>query len=109
MYAVIFEAELASQHAPRYLELAADLKPLLAGIEGFISVERFESLSQPGKILSLSWWQDEHAIHAWRQHMAHQAAQREGRENIFIDYRIRVVSVIRAYEKQTAGSTGGGV
>lgn len=99
MYAVIFEAEFPAQCQSRYLELAEELKPLLAEVDGFLSIERFQSLSQPGKILSLSWWRDEAALLAWRTQFDHQAAQHEGRSALFSHYRIRVASVVRDYSK----------
>lgn len=97
MIAVLFEAQSAPAHQARYLELAAELKPLLADIDGFIDIERFQSLTTEGKILSLSWWRDEEAIRAWKQNVFHKAAQSEGRESIFAYYRIRVVQLVREY------------
>lgn len=98
MIAVIFElwpkGETGKQE---YLETAAQLRPLLSTIEGFISIERFESLSEPGKFLSLSFWRDEQAITIWRQQGEHQGAQTRGRADIFQNYRLRVVGVIRDY------------
>ena len=76
---------------------AAELGSALEKIDGFVSVERFESVSTPGKYLSLSLWRDEQAVRAWREHLGHQAAQRRGQEEIFADYRIRVAQVIRDY------------
>ncbi|TNV19729.1 antibiotic biosynthesis monooxygenase [Buttiauxella sp. B2] len=103
MFAVIFEAEPFPDSRQRYLELAAELKPLLADIEGFISIERFQSLSQPEKILSLSWWQDEEAVLNWRRQTEHRSAQQEGRDSIFSHYRLRVTSVVRDYSKTDRG------
>ena len=97
MIAVIFEVIPAEGHRDEYLGIAADLKPLLASIDGFISVERFESLAQPGKILSLSIWRDEAAVKAWRNLEAHRIAQAAGRGGVFSDYRLRVASVMRDY------------
>ena len=97
MYAVIFEVEPEAGHEQDYLDLAARLRPELEKIGGFISIERFRSLSQEGKILSLSFWRDEEAIARWRQQEQHQSAQRAGRERIFRDYRIRVAAVMRDY------------
>ena len=99
MFAVIFEAAPFPTQRQRYLTLAAELKPLLSHIDGFISIERFQSLTQPEKILSLSWWRDEAAVIAWRQQIAHQAAQREGHAEIFSHYRLRVAAVVRDYGK----------
>lgn len=95
MIAVIFEADARPEAQERYLQLAAELSPLLAQTPGFIAIERFRSLNTPGKILSLSWWQDEQAIAQWKQHVQHQAAQAEGKQSIFADYRIRVAEVVR--------------
>jgi heme-degrading monooxygenase HmoA len=97
MIAVIFEVEPAPGQRPAYLDLAAALRPRLAEIDGFISVERFESLTQPGKILSLSFFRDEAAVAAWRQTGEHRAAQHAGRSAVFSDYRLRIASVIRDY------------
>jgi heme-degrading monooxygenase HmoA len=97
MIAVIFEVQPHAGHAQRYFDIAADLKPLLDGIDGFVSVERFESLSRPGCYLSLSYWRDEAAVRAWRTHALHRAGQREGRDVVFDDYRIRVAAVLRDY------------
>ena len=95
MIAVIFEVEPADAEA--YLSIAGELRPLLDGIDGFISIERFQSLSAPDRLLSLSFWRDEAAVVRWRAHLEHRAAQRRGREEIFADYRIRVASVVRDY------------
>lgn len=97
MIAVIFEVYPQEGCWQAYLDIAASLRPLLSEIDGFISIERFESLSEPGKILSLSFWRDEAAIEAWRELEAHRAAQVQGRTSIFKDYRLRVAGVIRDY------------
>ena len=97
MYAVIFEVEPAAGRQQEYLDLAAALRPELEKIDGFISIERFTSLTKPGKILSLSFWRDEAAIRQWRQHEEHQQAQQKGRGGVFADYRLRVAAVVRDY------------
>jgi len=97
MYAVIFEVEPEPDGVQEYLDTAARLRPELEKIDGFISIERFKSLSQDGKILSLSFWRDENAIARWRRQGQHHAAQRAGRDRIFRDYRIRVAAVVRDY------------
>jgi len=97
MIAVIFEAITDEGQKQAYLDAAAKLRPLLAGNDGFISIERFESLTQPGKILSLSFWRDEAAVKAWRNVEHHRQAQKAGREGVFRDYRLRVASVLRDY------------
>ena len=97
MIAVIFELVPAEGLGQVYLDMAADLRPLLDGIDGFISIERFQSLSTPGKILSLSFWRDEEAVANWRCTEAHRAAQGQGRAGVFSDYRLRVASVNRDY------------
>jgi heme-degrading monooxygenase HmoA len=97
MYAVIFEVEPEAGREQDYLDIAARLRPDLEKIDGFLSIERFRSLSQEGKILSLSFWRDEEAIARWRQQEQHQSAQRAGRDRIFRDYRIRVAAVMRDY------------
>ncbi|WJV56050.1 antibiotic biosynthesis monooxygenase [Prodigiosinella aquatilis] len=103
MIAVLFEADTVPARQARYLQLAAELKPRLADIDGFISIERFQSVSTPGKILSLSWWRDENAVTIWKENVFHKAAQAEGRESIFSFYRIRIVNVIRDYSSNTKG------
>ena len=97
MIAVIFEVVPAEGRRDAYLGIAADLKPLLETIDGFISVERFQSLTDPGKVLSLSFWRDEAAVLAWRNLEQHRAAQTAGRSGVFADYRLRVAQVIRDY------------
>lgn len=97
MIAVIFEVTPEPGYMDDYLRHAADLRPLLEGIDGFLSVERFESLSQPGKLLSLSFFRDEAAVIAWRRQEAHRQAQAAGRGGIFRAYRLRVAAVMRDY------------
>ena len=97
MIAVIFEVEPHPQTRQTYLDTAAGLRPLLDGIDGFLSIERFESLTEPGKILSLSFWRDEAAVAQWRALEAHRAAQGAGRATVFAGYRLRVASVLRDY------------
>ncbi|NCI16543.1 antibiotic biosynthesis monooxygenase [Cronobacter muytjensii] len=101
MIAVLFEAQAGPHAQQRYLDLAAGLKPLLADVPGFIDLERFQSLTTPGKTLSLSWWENEEAVRQWKGNLMHQAAQREGRESIFAHYRIRVARVLRDYSSDT--------
>lgn len=97
MIAVIFEVEPKPGAAPRYFELAAALKAELEAIDGFISVERFESLARPGHFLSLSFWRDEAAVRTWRCHGMHRSAQSEGRSEVLAGYRLRVATVVRDY------------
>lgn len=97
MIAVIFEVTPTNAGKDSYFALAAELAPILNSIDGFISVERFESLINPGTFLSLSFWRDEAAVLAWRQQLQHQAAQQQGRSGLFSHYRIRVANVVRDY------------
>lgn len=97
MIAVIFEVWPQEGRRDDYLGIAADLRPLLEEIPGFISVERFTSLAHHGKMLSLSFWQDEAAIETWRQMEEHRSAQEQGRNGIFADYRLRIAAVVRDY------------
>jgi heme-degrading monooxygenase HmoA len=97
MIAVIFELTPAGGYRQEYLDIAAQLRPLLDGVDGFISIERFESLTAPGKILSLSFWRDEDAVAQWRNMEWHRIAQARGRATVFDDYRLRVASVSRDY------------
>ena len=97
MFAVIFEVEPAAGRQQEYLDIAASLRPELEKIDGFVSIERFSSLTKPGKILSLSFWRDEAAIQRWRLQEEHHQAQVQGRAGIFSDYRLRVASVVRDY------------
>lgn len=100
MIAVIFEVELHTAFKQDYLDIAASLKPMLSQIDGFISIERFQSLSDPDKLLSLSFWRDEQAILQWRTLEAHRLAQQQGRTLIFKDYRLRIADVSRDYGMQ---------
>jgi len=97
MIAVIFEVTPREGQQQAYLDAAASLRPLLAQVDGFISIERFQSLSTPGRILSLSFWRDEAAVAQWRQLEQHRGVQAAGRATIFADYRLRVASVLRDY------------
>lgn len=97
MIAVIFEVEIAEGQKQDYLDVAADLKPLLEQVDGFLSVERFQSLTNPEKLLSLSFFKDEKAVEAWRNLPSHRAGQAKGRDGIFAGYRLRVAGVIRDY------------
>ncbi len=97
MIAVIFEVFPKEENKQEYLDIALSLKPMLADMEGFISIERFASLQDPDKILSLSFWENEESIEKWRNNMNHQMGQKSGVDQIFSDYRIRVGSISRDY------------
>ncbi|TSE13201.1 antibiotic biosynthesis monooxygenase [Mesorhizobium intechi] len=97
MIAVIFEVQPAEGRRDAYLAIAANLRPLLDGIDGFISIERFQSLADPNRILSLSFWRDEDAVKAWRNTEEHRQAQQAGRGGIFAGYRLRIAHVVRDY------------
>lgn len=98
MIAVIFEVWPDGEDGrTEYLDIAAGLRPELARVDGFISVERFSSLTEPGKMLSLSFWRDEEAVKAWRGQENHRTAQARGRGGVFRNYRLRVAHVLRDY------------
>ncbi len=97
MIAVIFEVQTKPARHHEYLELAAALRSDLKTMPGFVSVERFQSLTETGKILSLSFWESESAVRGWREHAQHHKTQLRGRFEIFLNYRLRVASVIRDY------------
>src|SRR5258708_26378775 len=97
MIAVIFEAQPHPGRRDAYLDAAARLRPRLEKIDGFVSIERFESLTSPGRILSLSFWRDEDAVREWRNVEDHRRIQAAGRLSIFADYRLRVAHGIRDY------------
>lgn len=97
MIAVIFEAIPTPGKWDEYLEIAARLKPELSKIEGFVSIERFQSISHPEKVLSLSFWNDEESIAEWRNVELHRIAQQAGRNTVFKDYRLRVCTILRDY------------
>ncbi|MEO7577960.1 MAG: antibiotic biosynthesis monooxygenase [Massilia sp.] len=97
MIAVIFEVLPSEGRAGEYFDTAAGLRARLEQVDGFISIERFASLTQPGKLLSLSFWRDEESVRAWRCGDAHRAAQARGREGVFAEYRLRVAQVLRDY------------
>ena len=103
MHAVIFEVWLKDEGRQEYLDIAAVLRPTLEKMDGFISIERFQSLSDPGKILSLSFWRDDAAIAAWRRVEAHRLAQAKGRGELFRDYHLRIAGVIRDYGMSERG------
>lgn len=105
MIAVIFAVWPSADARQKYLDLAASLRPLLDEVDGFLSSERFSSLSEPGTLLSLSFFRDEVALAQWRQLEAHRAAQSAGRQGVFDDYRLRIAAVVRDYgmlERQQA-------
>ncbi|MBB5045178.1 antibiotic biosynthesis monooxygenase family protein [Shinella fusca] len=97
MIAVIFEVVPAPGRMDAYLDTARDLRPLLDEVDGFLSIERFRSLTDPTRLLSLSFWRDEEAVRAWRTTEEHRAAQAAGRNGVFDAYRLRIASVVRDY------------
>ncbi len=99
MFAVIFEVNPKTEGKEEYLKIASELREFLKDRDGFISIERFQSLANEGKILSLSFWQDEAAIEKWRNLVEHRSAQKAGREALFHSYRIRVAKVVRDYSE----------
>ena len=96
MYAVIFEAEPTAEGKAEYLDIAGRLRPELETVDGF------ESLANPGKVLSLSFWRDEEAVRTWRERRTHRSAQARGRAELFAEYRIRVARVVRDYDKDSS-------
>lgn len=112
MIAVIFEVEPKEGRRDDYLDAAAALRAHLETMDGFISIERFESLARPGRMLSLSFWRDEEAVKGWRNCELHRATQQRGRDAIFADYRLRVAHVVRDYgmhEREQAPDDSRGV
>ena len=103
MIAVIFEVMPAEGQKDAYLAMAASLRSRLERMDGFVSVERFQSLTDPNKLLSLSFWRDEEAVCRWRALEEHRQAQHAGRERMFADYRLRVATVLRDYGKNERG------
>jgi heme-degrading monooxygenase HmoA len=97
MIAVIFEVLPYPHTKQTYLDMAASLRPRLDHIDGFLSIERFQSLTDPGKLLSLSFWRDEEAVAQWRRTEEHRSAQASGRSGIFRNYRLRIAAVVRDY------------
>lgn len=97
MIAIIFEVMPAEGQKDAYLDIAATMRPMVEQVEGFISVERFQSLTNPDKLLSISFFEDEDAVQSWRKLAAHRNAQSKGRNGIFSDYRLRVCQVMRDY------------
>jgi heme-degrading monooxygenase HmoA len=103
MIAVIFEFTPAAGRFPDYMALVETLKPELAKAEGFISLERFESITTPGKYVSLQFWRDEESVAKWRNVQKHREAQEKGRGGIFASYRLRIAGVIRDYTMDGRG------
>lgn len=101
MFSVIFEVVPSAEGKAKYMKIAGEIRDFLENREGFISMERFESLNQEGKMLSLSFWESEEAISIWRNMMDHRMAQKAGRENLFESYRIRVAEVVRDYTHES--------
>lgn len=104
MYAVMFEVTPKQSGKTQYLEFASNLRKFLEHQPGFISIERFQSLINANKILSLSFWEDEASIKAWRNVMEHRAAQKKGKDSLFESYRIRVTQVVRDYTESERDS-----
>ena len=100
MYAVIFEVWPTKEGKEEYLQISSKLKEFLQDREGFISIERFQSLIDEKKLLSLSFWEDEKAIEIWRNMFEHRIAQDKGNTEIFEKYRIRVANILRDYTKE---------
>jgi len=100
MYAVIFEVHPKPEGKQEYLDIAGELRADLETADGFISIERFESLTNEGKMLSLSYWRDEAAIKSWRERVNHRQAQAKGRTELFNGYRVRGAQVVRDYTKE---------
>lgn len=100
MIAVLFEVSIIAEKQARYFQLAEQLKPLLSDIDGFISIERFQSTTNPDKLISLSWWENEAAIKQWKQNAQHQMAQNEGKSSIFSFYKINILTSIREYRSK---------
>lgn len=97
MIAVIFEVQPTESGQDSYFEIAGELKESLVQMDGFISIERFQSLADPDRFLSLSFWRDEASVAAWRDHPPHRRAQERGRKELFEHYRLRVAQVVRDY------------
>lgn len=97
MIAVIFEVVPHADKKQNYLDMAAKMRPLVEQIDGFLSVERFQSLTDPDKLLSISFFRDEDALNEWRRLTEHRQAQKAGRTSYFLDYRLRVAHVLRDY------------
>ena len=104
MLAVIFEVEMNPGRDQDYFELAGSLRPELEAIDGFVSVERFQSVANEGKYVSVSFWRDEEAIRTWREHAEHRLARGQGKREIFSDFRIRVAEVVRDYTMADSGA-----
>ena len=97
MFAVIFEVKPKAEGKKKYLKIASEIRSFLENRDGFISIERFQSLNDEGKILSLSFWEDEASIESWRTMLDHRTAQKSGKDSLFESYRIRVAGVVRDY------------
>lgn len=101
MFAVIFEVKPKAEGKATYMKMASEIRSFLENREGFISIERFQSLNDEGKFLSLSFWEDEASIESWRTLLDHRTAQKAGKDSLFESYRIRVASVVRDYTQSS--------
>ena len=108
MHVVVFEISMNEGAQDQYFDLAASLRPEVEKIDGFISVERFESVATPGKFVSISFWRDEAAVQRWREHADHEVAQARGKAGIFADFRISVAEIERQYTMAERVGTEGG-
>ncbi|RXK03932.1 antibiotic biosynthesis monooxygenase [Arcobacter sp. CECT 8989] len=102
MYSVIFEVEIADGKKEQYLNIATHLKEQLVKMPGFISIERFQSLVNEGKLLSLSFWEDEKSLLNWKKNIDHMSAQKQGRESIFKDYKTSIAKIQRSYTMESS-------
>ena len=100
MIAVIFEFTAADGRFADYKALAEALSDEVRKLDGFISIERFQSIGDPARFVSLSFWRDEEAVRKWRNVQKHREAQAKGRKEIFSGYRLRVARVLRDYSKE---------
>lgn len=94
MVVVIFEVFFKPGQEAAYLEIARKLREHVLQAPGFIGMERFRSIANEGKICSVSFWEDEASVEAWKNFPQHLAAQQHGKEHLFAKYRIRVAKVL---------------
>jgi heme-degrading monooxygenase HmoA len=89
-WAVIFTSTRTEEDEEGYQATAARMLELAAQQPGYLGVDL-----APG--ITISYWESEQAIAAWKANLEHTAARQAGRERWYSGYRLRVAKVEREY------------